>query len=73
MLVENGFVGDDKWNNIILVGTKADRASPEELDCWTSSRRRSQQSFLPRPLARLGLSLLQAKKFTTVTTVAPCH
>ena len=32
MLVENGFVGDDKWKNVILVGTKADRASPEELD-----------------------------------------
>eukprot|EP00928_Gymnodinium_smaydae_P002725 TRINITY_DN10979_c0_g2_i1.p1 TRINITY_DN10979_c0_g2~~TRINITY_DN10979_c0_g2_i1.p1 ORF type:complete len:590 (-),score=129.54 TRINITY_DN10979_c0_g2_i1:234-2003(-) len=36
MLVENGFVGEDKWKNVILVGTKADRATPEELEFFKS-------------------------------------
>ena len=30
-LVENGFVSDESWKNRILVGTKPDRATPEEL------------------------------------------
>merc|ERR1712196_206028 len=34
-LVSNGFVGgDEKWKNIIFVGTKADRASPDELEAF---------------------------------------
>eukprot|EP00930_Biecheleria_cincta_P037018 TRINITY_DN25382_c0_g1_i2.p1 TRINITY_DN25382_c0_g1~~TRINITY_DN25382_c0_g1_i2.p1 ORF type:complete len:658 (-),score=114.80 TRINITY_DN25382_c0_g1_i2:245-2218(-) len=32
LLVEHGFVGEKKWENVILVGTKEDRASPEELE-----------------------------------------
>ena len=31
LLVEHGFVGADKWKNVILVGTKADRATAEEI------------------------------------------
>mmetsp|Transcript_5112 Transcript_5112/g.8932 ORF Transcript_5112/g.8932 Transcript_5112/m.8932 type:complete len:471 (+) Transcript_5112:33-1445(+) len=29
-LVEHGFVGEDKWRNVILVGTKSDKADGEE-------------------------------------------
>ena len=35
LLVQKGFVGEDKWNNVILVGTKRDRVeSPEMIDEW---------------------------------------
>jgi len=34
MLVQHGFLGEGKWQNIILVGTKADRATPEELELF---------------------------------------
>lgn len=39
LLVEHGFLGEEKWRNIILVGTKADRATPEELDLFRTDRR----------------------------------
>ncbi|CAE8614392.1 unnamed protein product [Polarella glacialis] len=34
MLVEHGFLGEEKWRNIILVGTKVDRATAEEIDLF---------------------------------------
>jgi hypothetical protein len=37
VLVEHGFVGEDKWSNVILVGTKADRANQEERDLVTTN------------------------------------
>lgn len=37
LLVEHGFVGEDKWSNVILVGTKADRATQEERDLFTTN------------------------------------
>lgn len=36
LLVEHGFLGADKWRNIILVGTKRDRATAEELELFTT-------------------------------------
>jgi len=36
LLVSHGFVGEDKWRNVILVGTKADRATQEERDLFTT-------------------------------------
>eukprot|EP00966_Prymnesium_polylepis_P294081 6791939-Prymnesium_polylepis.1 len=33
-LVEKGFVGETKWDSIILVGTKNDRAEEEERTCF---------------------------------------
>ncbi|CAK8989106.1 unnamed protein product [Durusdinium trenchii] len=38
LLVEHGFIGEDKWENIILVGTKRDRATPDELDLFGTDR-----------------------------------
>ena len=34
--MQHGFTGKDKWASIILVGTKADRATKEEMDSFTS-------------------------------------
>ena len=34
MLVEKGFVGDDKWANVILVGTKDDKADDGDRECF---------------------------------------
>mmetsp|Transcript_182 Transcript_182/g.436 ORF Transcript_182/g.436 Transcript_182/m.436 type:complete len:430 (-) Transcript_182:101-1390(-) len=39
LLVEHGFLGEDKWSNIILVGTKADRATKEELELFHTDRK----------------------------------
>ncbi|CAE7560959.1 unnamed protein product [Symbiodinium natans] len=39
LLVEHGFLGEEKWRNIILVGTKADRATQEELELFRTDRR----------------------------------
>ena len=36
LLVQHGFTGKDKWANVILVGAKADRATKEEMDSFTS-------------------------------------
>jgi len=36
ILVQQGFAGEDKWSNVILVGTKADRATKEELESFMS-------------------------------------
>ena len=35
LLVEHNFLGQGKWANIILVGTKADRATEEETSSWS--------------------------------------
>ena len=37
LLVEYGFAGEDKWENVILVGTKADRATAEEIALFKST------------------------------------
>ena len=38
LLVEHNFLGQGKWANIILVGTKADRATEEELEFFKTDR-----------------------------------
>ena len=34
-LVSKGFIGGEKWKNVILVGTKKDKAEEGDLECFT--------------------------------------
>ena len=36
VLVKQGFTGPKKWESVILVGTKADRAEPGDIECFAA-------------------------------------
>lgn len=66
MLVQHGFVRGDKWRNIILVGTKADRATREEMELFATQD--VDEAGRPRGIAAQFFSLAPGGKGLLVTT-----
>ena len=66
LLVEHGFLGEDKWQNIILVGTKRDRATAEELDLFGTDRLDEQGQ--PVGIAAQFFAMAPTGQGTSVTT-----
>lgn len=66
LLVEHGFIGEDKWENIILVGTKRDRATPDELDLFGTDR--LDEDGQPVGIAAQFFAMAPNRKGTFVTT-----
>lgn len=66
LLVEHGFLGEDKWENIILVGTKRDRATPEELELFGTDR--VDEDGQPVGIAAQFFAMAPNRRGTFVTT-----
>lgn len=66
LLVEHGFLGEDKWENIILVGTKRDRATPDELELFGTDR--VDEDGQPVGIAAQFFAMAPNRRGTFVTT-----
>ena len=66
-LVQKGFVGESKWDSIILVGTKNDRAEDDERECFVNE---VVKEFFDENNG-IGKFALTSKDDCTCTTIEP--